>query len=121
MENKKTLVIGGSENPARYSNMAIHSLRQRSVEVVSVAKKTVMILDVKIQTQFPASENIDIITLYVGKQRQPEYYNQLLKLKPDRVIFNPGTENKEFAEIPESKGVETIEACTLVLLGVGQY
>lgn len=121
MENKKTLVIGGSENPARYSNMAIHLLRQKGFEVVSLAKRMGKVLDVQIQTEFPMNENIHTVTMYVGLKRQPEYYNQLLELNPKRVIFNPGTENDALMTLLEKSGVETFEACTLVMLSTGQY
>ena len=121
MTDKKTLVIGGSENPARYSNMAIRSLRKNGVEVVSLAKRVGKVLDVDIQTKFPAEDNIHTVTMYVGVHRQSEYYNQLLELNPKRVIFNPGAENYKFAEILENKGIEAIEACTLVMLSTGQY
>lgn len=119
--DKKTLVIGASENPVRYSNMAIRSLRQKGIEVVSLAKRTGKVLDVEIQTNFPTNETINTVTLYVGPQWQPEYYSQLLELNPKRVIFNPGTENKELVEILEKNGIEATEACTLVLLSTGQY
>lgn len=121
MIDKKTLVIGASENPVRYSNMAIRSLRQKGIEVVSLAKRTGKVLDVEIQTNFPTNETINTVSLYVGPQRQPEYYSQLLELNPKRVIFNPGTENEELAEILEKNGIEVILACTLVLLSTGQY
>ena len=121
MTDKKTLVIGGSENPARYSNMAIRSLRENGVEVVSIAKRAGKVLDVKIETEFPENENIHTVTMYLGAPRQPEYYNQLLELKPKRVIFNPGAENDEFAGMLENNGVEAVEACTLVMLSTGQF
>ncbi len=115
------MVIGASENPVRYSNMAIRSLRKKGVEVVSLAKRMGKVVDVAIQTDFPENEEIHTVTMYVGPQRQTEYYNSLLKLNPKRVIFNPGTENNELIDKLESKGIETIEACTLVMLSTGQY
>ncbi len=121
MTNKKTLVIGGSENPARYSNMAIRLLRQNGVDVVSVAKREGRVLDVEIETEFPENKNIHTVTMYLGAQRQPEYYNPIVELKPKRVIFNPGAENDEFAGILENNGIEAIEACTLVMLNTGQF
>ncbi len=118
--NKKTLVIGASENPARYSNRAIHALRQNKHEVVALAKRNGRVEDVDITTQFP-EENIHTVSLYVGPQRQPEYYSPVLELKPERVIFNPGTENDEFISLLEEKGIEAVEACTLVMLSIGNY
>ncbi len=121
MKYHKTLLIGGSENPSRYSNMAIRALRKNDVEVIALAKRVGKVLDVDIQIVFPKKENIHTVTMYIGQQRQPEYYNQILDLNPNRVIFNPGAENYKFAEMLENKGVETIEGCTLVMLSTGQY
>ncbi len=121
MENKRTLVIGASENPARYSHLAVHSLRNHKQEVVALAKRIGQVADVTIQTQFPQNENIHTVTLYIGRQRQAEYYNSLLELKPKRVIFNPGAENDELARMLKANGIETLEACTLVMLSTGQY
>jgi hypothetical protein len=121
MENKKTLVIGASTNPERYSNMAINSLRRHNHNVIALAKRTGQVSDVTIQTEFPRKEDIHTVTMYVGAERQLEYYQALLELKPERVIFNPGAENFELADMLEMNGIETIEGCTLVMLNTGQY
>ena len=121
MQNRKTLVIGASTNPERYSNKAIHSLRRHGHEVVALAKREGKVSDILIQTDFPEKEDIHTVTMYIGAKRQAEYYKQILELKPERVIFNPGAENFELAEMLESKGIETIEGCTLVMLNTGQY
>lgn len=117
----KTLVIGASTNPERYSNMVVRALKSHQHEVVALAKRTGEVAGVPIQTDFPVNELIHTVTLYVGPQHQPEYYQQVIDLHPERVIFNPGTENFEFAEMLELKGIETIEGCTLVMLSTGQY
>jgi len=117
----KTLVIGASTNPDRYSNMAVHALRNHNHEVVALAKREGKVSDVSIQTEFPINEDIHTVTMYVGAKHQDEYYKPLLELKPDRVIFNPGAENFELADMLESNGIETIEGCTLVMLSTGQF
>lgn len=119
--DKRTLVIGASENPARYSNMAIHSLLNHNIEVVALAKRTGEVEGVKIITSFPKTEKIHTVTMYIGPQRQPEYYDDIIALKPKRVIFNPGTENKEFYTLLENYNIMVEQACTLVLLSTGQY
>ena len=121
MINKPTLVIGASTNPARYSHLAIHSLRKHGHDVVALAKKVGHVIDVPIEINFPKNKNIHTITMYVGAQRQEEYYQPILGLKPERVIFNPGSENRELTILLEENGIEAIEACTLVLLSTGQY
>lgn len=121
MENKKTLVIGASTNPTRYSNMAIQLLREYNCEVVALAKRGGEVSDVTIQTEFPQNENIHTVSMYIGAHRQPEYYDFLLELNPERVIFNPGAENFLLAEMLEVNGIEAIDACTLVMLNTGQF
>lgn len=118
---KRTLVIGASTNPDRYSNMAIRTLRKFQHEVIALAKRAGSVSDVTIQTEFPENEDIHTVTMYVGAKHQPEYYKALLELQPERVIFNPGAENLELAEMLEIRGIETIEGCTLVMLNTGQY
>lgn len=119
--SKKTLVIGASENPARYSYKAIRSLRNNKHEVIALAKRTGRIEDVVINTKFPVDEKVHTVSLYLSLQHQPEYYDHIIKLKPQRVIFNPGTENPEFAQKLKTNGIEAEEACTLVLLSIGNY
>ncbi|SHE99668.1 hypothetical protein SAMN05444274_103200 [Mariniphaga anaerophila] len=119
--NKRTLVIGASTNPERYSNKAIQMLREYNHDVVALAKRTGNVDDVTIQTDFPDEARIHTVTLYIGATRQPEYYEHILKLNPQRVIFNPGTENSEFKKMLESKSIETVEGCTLVMLRTNQF
>lgn len=120
MTNKKTLVIGASENPARYSHKAIRSLRMYNHDVIALAKREGQVDDVKIQKEFPKN-GIHTVTMYVGPQRQPEYYSKIIDLHPERVIFNPGTENNEFTELLAENSIEAVEACTLVMLSIGNY
>lgn len=118
----KTLVIGASENPVRYSNKAIRMLRKYHHEVLAVGLREGVVSDVPIYTTFPEPEaGIDTVTMYVGAARQPALYQEILKLRPRRLIFNPGSENPEFEQMLEEKGIDTERACTLVLLQTGQY
>lgn len=117
----KTVVIGASENTDRYSNRAVRSLVQHNEPVVAVGLRAGKIGDVEILTGFPVLEDVETVTLYVGPQNQPVWYDYILSLKPKRVIFNPGTENTEFEKLCAEAGIETVEACTLVMLSVGNY
>ena len=118
---KKTLVIGASVNPSRYSNMAILRLREHHHPVLAIGLKPGIVADVTIETDKNYLTDIDTITLYLNPERQKEYYDYIISLKPNRVIFNPGTENLEFENKLSDVGITTVEACTLVLLSIGQY
>lgn len=117
----KTLIIGASTNPERYSFKAITSLRQHKYDVIAHGLKSGIVADIEIQTEWPVNEKIDTVTLYVGPKNQPEYFDRILALKPRRIIFNPGTENLAFEQIASEAGIQCEEACTLVLLATNQY
>lgn len=118
---KKTLVLGATPNPDRYAYLATVKLRSYGHEVVPVGIKKGIIGDLEIVSGRPVPEAIDTVTLYLGPERQQEYYEYILSLKPKRIIFNPGTENDELAALAKANGIETVEACTLVMLSIGNY
>lgn len=121
MKQKKTLVIGASENPQRYSHLAVQSLKRHQHPVVALGKKKGSIGNTLIENETKAFEDIDTVTLYLNPQRQQEYYDYILSLNPKRIIFNPGTENEALYQLAKEKGIQVQEACTLVLLSTGQY
>jgi predicted CoA-binding protein len=118
---KKTLVLGASDNPARYSYQAVHRLQRHGHEVVPVGIRKGQVGGLDILTDRPLAEAVDTVTLYVGPQNQPAWYDYILDLQPKRIIFNPGTENPELERLAQERGIRTEEACTLVMLSVGQY
>jgi predicted CoA-binding protein len=119
--NKKTLVLGASENPSRYSFLAINSLRKHQHPVAAIGRRKGRVLDVDITTDKKPIEPVDTITLYLNPLNQKEYYDYILSLRPKRIIFNPGTENRELYDLAKNNGIQPLEACTLVLLSTGQY
>lgn len=121
MAQKKTVVLGASENKERYSNMAIHRLRQHNHPVIAIGNRQGQVEDVTITTEHPDATDVDTVTLYLNANNQKAYYDYILSLKPKRIIFNPGAENGELEALAEKNGIQTMEACTLVLLGTGQF
>ncbi|MDP4261129.1 MAG: CoA-binding protein [Bacteroidota bacterium] len=121
MEKKKTLVLGASDNPSRYSFLAIQKLRSHEHPVVAIGIKKTVIGDVQVENEKKPFDNVDTVTLYLNPTHQTEYYDYILSLKPKRIIFNPGAENEELAELAKQSNIPTMEACTLVLLSTGQY
>lgn len=117
----KTLVIGASENTDRYSNKAVKLLRIHNQEVIAIGNRKGKIDDTDIITEKTNFEGVHTITLYIGKARQPEYYEYIFSLKPKRIIFNPGTENDELLKLAAQNNIKTIEKCTLVMLNTGLF
>lgn len=118
---KKTVVLGASPNPNRYSYLAVSRLADHGHPVLAIGKKDAQIADIPITKDHPVHDDVDTVTVYMNPTRQKEYYDYIMQLHPKRIIFNPGAENDELAEMASSKGIEPVEACTLVLLSTGQY
>jgi len=121
MNEKKTLVLGASDNPSRYSFLAIQRLRNHGHPVVAIGKKLTRVADVTVEKTKEHFDHIDTVTLYLNPLHQQEYYDYIFSLGPKRIIFNPGAENDELEKLAKEKGIATIEACTLVLLSTNQY
>jgi predicted CoA-binding protein len=119
--SKKTLVIGASDNPSRYSYLAVRQLAGHGHPVIALGKRAGQVGGIPIVTQRPEDKDIDTVTLYLNPANQEAYYDYILSLHPARLLFNPGTENDVLAEMARAKGIQPVEACTLVLLSTNQY
>ncbi|QCX38094.1 CoA-binding protein [Aureibaculum algae] len=119
--SKKTLVLGASTKPSRYSYVAIKRFLEKDIEVRAIGLRSGSVGPVPIETDKPDFKDIDTVTLYLNPRRQTEYYNYIISLKPKRVIFNPGAENEEFVELLTKNNIKAEVACTLVMLSVDAY
>lgn len=118
---KKTLVLGASPNPSRYSFTAVRTLKNSGHEAIPVGVKDGQIEGIDIEKGLPEHEGVHTITLYLNPKRQEQYYDYILGLKPQRIIFNPGTENPELMQLARNNNIEVEMACTLVMLAIGDY
>ena len=118
---KKTVVMGATAKPGRYANLAAQRLLQHGHSIELVGTKVGDIEGHPIQTGQPSLTGVDTVTMYVGPQNQAPLYEYIKRMKPRRVIFNPGAENPEFEQQLRAEGIEPVQACTLVMLSVGTY
>ena len=119
---KRTLVLGASPKPHRFAYKAVRSLQRRDIPLIAIGKKDVDLEGIKIRTGKPLDiEPIHTVALYLNAERQREYYDYIIGLKPNRIIFNPGTTNSELAELASQKGIEVIDDCLLVMLNTGRF
>jgi len=118
---KKTLVLGASPNPIRFSYKAVKSLVRHGYDVVPLGIRDGDIMWQKIIIGKPDLKDIHTITLYLNPQRQQEYYDYILSLSPKRIVFNPGTENQELIKIAMQNNIEVSIACTLIMLNTNNY
>ena len=119
-KNHRVLVLGASLKPERYAHKAALQLNRLAYDVVLVGHNPGIIDGLSIETHIP-NKSYDTITLYLNAKNQQQYHDQLLKLKPKRIIFNPGAENSVFQKLAIQKDIEALEACTLVMLSMGTF
>ncbi|MBK7639107.1 MAG: CoA-binding protein [Bacteroidetes bacterium] len=119
--SKKTVVLGASSKIDRYSNRAVKQLMANGHQVIPIGFENEKINGLQIETALLPIENVNTISLYLNPKRQEAYYDYILSLNPKRIIFNPGTENRDLEQLAKKLNIETIEACTLVMLSVGNY
>ena len=118
---KKTLVFGASLKPHRYSYAAIRTLVSQDIYTLGFGPVNGEVYGAIISDSIPNNEAFHTITLYMGVERQKAYYQRIIELNPERIIFNPGTENPGFYKLLEENSIMYEEACTLTLLATGQY
>lgn len=121
MAGKTTLVLGASPKADRFSNMAVRRLLAAGHPVIAVGRRADQIGDEPIRTAIPAGEAIHTVTLYLNPINQEPWVEPILALRPQRIIFNPGTENPGLEQRAADLGIEVVEGCTLVMLSSGQY
>ncbi len=125
MQKEIVVILGASDKADRYSYQAFHLLKKYGHQPVLVhpnlkeVEGTPVLADLKLAKK--AHPKIDTLTLYVNPNISEKAADDIVALKPRRVIFNPGTENYALMSKLEDAGIETEEACTLVLLRTNQY
>ncbi|MBK8842192.1 MAG: CoA-binding protein [Saprospiraceae bacterium] len=117
----KCAVIGASTNPARYSYLAMNKLKAYGYPVVGYGLKAGEVNGMEIIGDKRLEEDIHTVTLYVGPAHIHDWIPLILSLKPKRAIFNPGTEDIDTERTLKDAGIETIQACTLVMLSIGNF
>ena len=118
---KKTILLGATPDSSRYAYKAAHMLVRHGHDIIPVGLKKGEVAGKLIRNDFPVEENIDTVTLYVGTQNLPPLFDYIMKVKPKRIIFNPGTENQDLIELAMENGIEPVLGCTLVMLASGEY
>ena len=120
--NKNVAILGASDDPSRFAFRAFEMLKSHGYNPLPVSpnvKEVKGIASVKNLSEL--KQPFHTLTMYVRPQISTQIKEEILAARPDRVIFNPGTENPELADALRSQGSHVINACTLVLLGAGEF
>lgn len=119
---ERVAVVGASAKPERYSHQAIQRLLDHGHQPLPVSPRGGTILGQTVAVDLLSLDRpVDTVTMYLAPERQSAVVEQLLALRPRRVIFNPGAENPSAYAALRAAEIEVEEACTLVLLATGQF
>ncbi len=121
MPAQTVAVLGASDNPERYSHMAVVLLKEHGHAAIPVHPALEAIAGLPVVKNLRDLPPVDTLTLYVGTARLPAMTDDIVRLRPGRVIFNPGTESPEVQAALNGAGIPWLEACTLVMLRTGQF
>lgn len=118
---KRVIVLGASLDSSRYANMAMKKLKLKEHDVIGIGSRSGQVEGIAILTEAKMMSDIHTVTIYLNPMNQKSYYDYILELKPKRVIFNPGSENKEFELLLDEQQISFEKVCTLVMLSLNQF
>ena len=119
---KNVAILGASAKTDRYSNMAQKILVDQGYNVYPVNPGYENIDGVKCYKSYSdIKDEIHSLLIYMNPSRLNEIIPEILFGKPERIIFNPGSEDDEIENLLKQNGIEIIEACSLVLLKSGRF
>jgi len=121
MPAETVAVLGASDNPERYSHKAVLLLKEHGHDVIPIHPALESIAGLPVVKSLRDAPPVDTLTLYVGAAKLPAIVDDIVGLRPGRVIFNPGTESVEVQAALDAAKIPWLEACTLVMLQTGQF
>ncbi len=120
--NKNVVVIGATPKSDRYAFLAMQRLQEHGFRAIPVNPAFEEILGERCYASIAdVKEPIDTVTMYVGAARSTLLTQEIIAARPRRIIFNPGAENPNLADVARAAGIEVVEGCTLVMLGSGMF
>ncbi len=121
MKNSLTLILGASLNKNRYAYLAAKKLSEKGIKALGIGLKEGKVYQVPIVKNWEDIKNVNTITIYLSAKNQKPYYKKIIASKANKVIFNPGAENKELEDLLDQVKIRYERACTLVLLSTNQF
>jgi predicted CoA-binding protein len=115
-------VLGASPKPDRYANKAMQLLTEYGYRAIPINPAFDEILGVKCYPSIAdVPGQVDTATIYLSQVRSDPLIDEIIKVRPRRIIMNPGAENENLAAKARARGIEVVEGCTLVMLRSGQF
>lgn len=117
----KVAILGASDKPDRYSNMAFHLLKKFGHTTLPISPNLKELEGEKVFKNLSDAPTFHTLTIYVAPAISNQLTEEILKSSASRIIFNPGSENPELMKKLKEHGKEVVEGCTLVMLKTNQF
>jgi predicted CoA-binding protein len=115
-------ILGASDDPSRFAFKAKKMLESYEHKTILVNPKLSSIDGETVYAKVSdIKESVDTLTMYVGAKISDTLIDDILKLHPKRVIFNPGSENLNLENKLKMADIEVVEDCTLVMLQARRF
>jgi len=121
-DQKSVVILGASQDPQRFAYRAMRKLKEFGHQVLLVNPN---LDEIEGQKVYPSLSEIrqpvDTLTLYLAPEKSLPLAKAILDLRPQRVIFNPGTESPELMKELADHSIHYLRNCTLVMLDTGIF
>ena len=115
-------VLGASDRRDRYSYQAIQMLQEHGLQIYPISHRKLSLPGLTTYASIAELPvRVHTMTLYVNPSVVESLADEIARASPERVIFNPGTENPVVQQRLQQEGIRVVEACTLVLLRTNQF
>jgi len=113
-------VVGASRDRSKFGNISVRAHLQQGYEVFPVnphADEVEGLPAFESLSEVPA-ENLDRVTVYLPPDLTLDLLDEIAEVEPAEVWLNPGSSDEDVRARAEQLGIEIIEACSIVDLGV---
>ena len=120
MAQSTVAIIGASSNRAKFGNKSLRAHQQAGYQVFAVNPNE---NEVEGLPTYPSVadvpvERLDRVSMYVPPKVGLTVIDEIAAKGCDQLWLNPGSESKELIAKARSLGIEPIEACSIVDLGL---
>jgi len=113
-------IVGASSEREKYGNKSVRAHLKQGYDVYPVNPRGGEIEGLKVYarlTDIPV-EKLDRISMYVPPQVGLKLLDEIVAAGAKEVFFNPGSESLELMEAARERGIEPIQACSIIDVGM---
>lgn len=116
---KTIAIIGASTDRKKYGNKAVRAFRDGGWTVYPVNAKADEVEGLKCYARIDdVPLPIDRVSMYVPPAIGKGLLDAIAAKHPGELFFNPGSEDAEVMDLARAKGINVINACSIVNIGL---